>query len=519
MLLRDVLYFNARKAPQEYALFYQDQAFTWSRMKERANRIGNAVLGLNSPGVPVSILSQNCPEFVECYYGVPLAGAPLALINYRLHIQEVIRTINNAGSSILITEEDFAEIVNEFRQEMPLVKHVISIGGGPGTIDYESWLSSASSADLNVPMSDTDLAAILFSSGTTGAPKGIMHTHKSIVAASVNYLIAWGLSRDDRFLLFAPLCLTTYSAIIAMALRRIPVVLMRDFDVDVFLSYFEWETIEKCRITKSAIAPTILNFIMRHPDIGRYDFSNLRYITYGGQPMSVELLKQAISRFGNIFLHSFGMAELIGVSTILTREDHMVACTEKPHLLRSVGKPMALCSMRIVNEQMEDVKPGEVGEIVIRGDQLLTGYWQEPERTAKAFEGGWFHTEDLGKYDGEGYFYVVDRLKDMIKTGGMNVFPQEVEQVIYRHPSVYETAVIGEPDETWGENILALVVLKPGMTATVEEIIGYCKENLAGYKKPKRVVFVDELPKNASMKILKKELRQMYAGKTPGNPA
>lgn len=508
MLLRDVVYFNARKIPQQNVLMYKDRTLTWGQLKERANRIGNAVLAMNTNRTPVSILSQTCPEFVECYYGVPMAGAPLALINFRFHIKEVIRMINNAGSSILVTEEDFAEIVNDFRHEMPQVKHVISIGGGPGTIGYEDWLKGASSEDPNVEQGEDDLAWILYTSGTTDFPKGVMHTHKSVLAAAYNYLIEWALSTDERFLIVPPLCLAVGAGIVALHLRGCPIVLMRDFDPDDFLS-----SIERFRITKTAMAPTILNFLMQSPDIDKYDFSSLRYMSYGAQLMPVELLKRSIARFGNVFMQGFGMSELIGLATILTREDHYIAYTEKPHLLQSVGKPTALCSMRIVNEKMEDLPPGEVGEIIIKGDQVFKGYWQDPERSAKAFEDGWFHTEDLGKYDEEGYFYVVDRIKDMIKTGGLNVFSQEVEQVIYKHPSVFEAAVIGEPDETWVENILALVVLKPGMTATEEEIIEHCKEHMAGYKKPKRVVFVDEFPKNTSAKILKTELRKIYAGK------
>lgn len=505
MLLGDVVEFNARKHPDRNAFIFEGNAVTWSRLRERVNRLSSAVLKVASPGERVAILSQNCPEYLECYYGVPMAGTALVLLNFRLHINEIVRMINDAGASVLIVESGFLEIVELVRDQLSSVRLVISIGGGDGAVDYEDWLRESPPDRPDVNIEESDLAWLLYTSGTTGKPKGVMISHKNILTSAINSLIDWKLVPEDVFLVTFPLCHAGGAGIVAINLRGSSMIVMPYFDPDIYL-----ENIGKYKVTCTALAPIMISFLLQHLEVVDYDTGSLRSISYGSMPMHAEVLKKAIARFGNVLNQGFAMSEVIGIVTFLSMEDHHRAYTGSSYLLEATGKPMALCDVRVVNDAMEDTPPGEVGEIVIRGDQVFMGYWSNPEATQNAFAGGWFHTGDLGKVDEEGYIYVVDRKKDMIITGGLNVYPIEVEQVIYKHPAVFEAAVFGVPDENWGENVLAAVVLNPGAEVSEEEIIEFCRTELAGYKRPKKVFFIDELPKSSNMKVMKKELREQY---------
>jgi acyl-CoA synthetase (AMP-forming)/AMP-acid ligase II len=264
-------------------------------------------------------------------------------------------------------------------------------------------------------------------------------------------------------------------------------------------------------ITGTAMAPTMLNMVLQHTKLHEYDLGTLRGIGYGAAAMPVEVLRRAIDRFGPIVYSGFGMTELGGNVLTFPKSDHVRAISGDEHLLASCGTPMCLADVKVVDDEMKECQPGDVGEIVIQGEQVLKGYFRNEEGTAKAFHGGWFHTGDMARRDEEGFFYIVDRMKDMIITGGENVYSREVEEAIYAHPGVSEAAVIGLPDPQWGENVTAVVVLRDGASATEADIIQVTRDRLAGYKKPKRVIFVDELPKTVSGKILKRELRDEYA--------
>jgi len=253
-----------------------------------------------------------------------------------------------------------------------------------------------------------------------------------------------------------------------------------------------------------------MNFLLQHPKIDEYDLSSLRSIGYGAAAMPVEVLKAAIKRFGPVVWSGFGMTELGGNVLVHPIAAHIRAINGEEHLLAACGVPMALAVVKVVDEDMNELAPGEVGEIIVRGEQILQGYWNRPEASEEAFRGGWFHTGDMAHRDAEGNFYIVDRKKDMIITGGENVYSREVEEVLYAHPAVSEAAVIGLPDPTWGERVTAVVALRAGAEATDKEIMAVCRDRLAGFKTPKQVLFVDELPKNVSGKILKRELREQF---------
>jgi acyl-CoA synthetase (AMP-forming)/AMP-acid ligase II len=509
VLLGDIIGINAGKTPDRLALVDGDRELTFGELHERSTRLADALLQLAHPGDRIGILAQNVAEYVECYYGVPSAGMALTFLNYRLHPKEWAWILANAEASVLILERSFLEQIRPVLGEVPTLQHVVVVdgGGGEGTVDYQDLVRAAPATPPLVEVDEDATAWLIYTSGTTGFPKGAMLTHRNLVTAVVESTIEYQPMPDERNLLAFPLCHVSGYSVPVNHLRGGLVVLMRAYEPELFL-----QLVERHGITATALAPTMLNFLLQHPKFDEYDVSTLRNIGYGAAAMPVEVLKAALDRFGPIVYSGFGMTELGGNVLTFTKAAHVRAVAGETHLLASCGVPMCLADVKVVDDQLAECPPGVVGEIVIRGEQVLKGYWRNEEGTKAAFEGGWFHTGDMARRDEEGFFYIVDRKKDMILTGGENVYSREVEEAIYTHPGVSEVAVVGLPDPTWGENVTAVVVLREGASATEEDIIAACRDRLAGYKKPKRVVFVDELPKNVSGKILKRELRDQLGG-------
>jgi acyl-CoA synthetase (AMP-forming)/AMP-acid ligase II len=296
------------------------------------------------------------------------------------------------------------------------------------------------------------------------------------------------------------------SMILPHILRGAKVVILSSFDVKALL-----ETIQKERITTLYLVPTMIVMLLANPDLKKYDLSSLKNIRYGASPISPEVLKKAIEVFGNVFVQGYGLTEGMMPLTLLLKEDHILDGTEKKlKRLSSIGREVNVASVRIMDDEGKILPPGQIGEIVVQSDQVMKGYWKKPEATAETLRGGWLHTRDMGYMDEDGYIYLVDRKDDMIVSGGFNIYPKEVEDVLYSHPAVLEAAVFGVPDEKWGEAVKATVSLRPGMQATEEEIIEHCKKHLASYKKPKSVDFMKELPKSLYGKILRRQLKEPY---------
>lgn len=511
MLISDVVWFTANRDPDGVALVFDDEEITFAQLHRRINQVANAIAELTTPGERVAILCENLPEYIECYYGVPRAGTPLVFVNYRLVPREVQHILCDSGASLLITESKYASTVENIRKNCPGLRHVISVNriGDPyeGAIDYEGMVTEASVEEPSVPVTGGDLAWLIYTSGTTGAPKGAMLSHDNLIAAMSNSAVRWGSDVTGPLLFPWPLCHVAGYSILVLHLQGRRIVLMRVYEPGKFLA-----KIERYGIVETSVAPTMFSMLLRHPGFDKYDVSGVQRIGYGAAAMPAEVLRQGMARFPNAeFATGFGMTELSGNVLYHPPEAHLRGLNEKPELLTSVGQPMPLSMLRIVDEQMSDVGVDQIGELVVRGPQVTLGYWNNAAATEEAFGGGWFHSGDLAKTDDEGNVYIVDRKKDMILTGGENVYSREVEEVLYMHPAVAEAAVIGVPDPEWGENVVAVLQLRDEKTVTEADIREFCRGQLAGYKRPKRVIFVQELPRNAAGKILKRELRTQVA--------
>jgi acyl-CoA synthetase (AMP-forming)/AMP-acid ligase II len=511
MLLGDVVALGAHKFGGRAAVVFGEEEISFVELHARCKRLANAMMTLAAAGDRVAILSQNRPEFVDAYFGVPMAGMGLTFLNYRLAPRELSRIIVDAEASVLLVEDAYAGVVAGIRDELTSVETVVVIGGadtaGVADLHYDELLVGAPDDEPRVEVGEHDLAWLIYTSGTTGMPKGAMLTHRSLLTSISSWMIhSNNRVADDVSLMMFPLCHVAGIGVISNVLMGVTLVLRRAYEpLDAMTM------IDRHQVTATSFAPTMLSMLLQHPQIDDFSLASLRTIAYGGSSMPVETLRRAMVRFPAAdFVQGFGMTELSGNVLFFDPASHQLAASERPELLAAAGRTMALSRIRLVDDELRDVPVGEVGEIVVQGDQVMLGYWRRPEANEEAFAGGWFHTGDLGRADEQGFTAIVDRKKDMIVTGGENVYTKEVEDVIYTVPGVAEASVIGLPDPHWGENVVAVVVPVPGAAVTEAEIVAACRASLAGYKKPKQVFIVDELPRNASGKILKRELRDRF---------
>lgn len=506
--LADILRNAALREPDTLALCFEDRTWTYAELEHEVERFAAGLRLLGEVGDRVAILAENLPEYVVAYYGAPAAGMSLAMLNYRLLPHEIDGLAEDCGARILLAEPRFYEALKA--AGLTERYETIVIIGGPapdedGVIGYDQLL--APQPDATVDAAHNELAWLIYTSGTTGKPKGAMLSHENLWWAVANSAGARDRGVGGPSLLAWPMCHVAGFIVPMTHAASRTLVLMRAYEPVEFLRLIELHA-----VSEASVAPTMLSMLLRHPAIDQFDLSSLDRLSYGAAPMPIEVLRRALTRFGSVqFSTGFGMTELAGNVLYHPWESIQRALDGEEHLLGSVGRPMPFCAVRVVDESMTDVAVGEVGEIVVRAPQVMKGYWNRPDATAEAFAGGWFHTGDLARMDAEGCLYIVDRAKDIIVTGGENVASREVEEVVYQHPTVAEAAVVGQPDETWGEVIVAVVQLVEGAEPDAEGIIALCREQLAGYKKPRRVVFVDELPRNAAGKILKRDLRDVLA--------
>ncbi len=509
MLIGDLLEYRSRQEGDRAALIFEGRTLTYAELRSRTQRLAHALSEIAAPGDRVAIYAENSAEYVECYYGVPTAGMALVFVNYRLHPREVGRLLGDAEPTVVVTEGKYLDVVMDLRASLPSVRAVVAIGGSDreGVISYEDFLASPRSPYVPAEVSEDSLAWLLYTSGTTGMPKGAMLTHRNMTTSIANASFATKPNRGEVALFAMPLCHVSGYAILLRHLTGCTLVLMRKYDPETFLQH-----VSDYGVNWTALAPTMINMLLDHPRLNDFDLSSLRTIVYGASAMPLEVIRRAMARIPDIqFGTGFGMTELGGNVMSLDGAAHLAAAAAGDHqALQSVGRELPLTAVRVVDESMVDVIDG-IGEIVVRGDQVMRGYWRDEEKTKAAFSGPWFHTGDLGRWDDAGNLHIVDRKKDMIITGGENVYPREVEEVLYQHPSVAEAAVVGIPDPKWGETIVACIQPRPGQETDPQVIMAYCRDHLAGFKVPRAVVFYDELPKNTTGKLLKRELREHLA--------
>ncbi|MEA1923000.1 MAG: long-chain-fatty-acid--CoA ligase [Pseudomonadota bacterium] len=510
--LRNMLQRNLEFNPEKVALIEGSRSYTFAEMVERCNRMANALLNFGlKKGERVAILSKNSIENAESYFSIPGAGLVLVMLNFRLAPKEMLDILIDAEPAVVMVNEEFLGHFTEIREALPFVREVIFIGDPAktptGWHHYEELIAKASPTLPAVPLSEDDLAALLYTSGTTGAPKGCMAIHRNFYHVGRSLTLELMMDEDDVGIIASPLFHATGEVTLMNHIYSgTTSVIMPMWDVALFL-----ELVERYKITTGMLATPMVLFLSEFGEPEKYDFSSLKKIYFAGAPVTPVVFQKAIKLYGNVFIHLFGTSETVGQTTILKISDVARAlAADKSEILASCGRSFADMESVVVDENDNPVAPGVVGELKVRGLGNTIGYWRKEAETKAVFRDGWYYPLDLCKVDDEGFIYIVDRKKDMIITGGENVYPAEVENVLYRHAKVAQAAVVALPDKKWGEAVTAVVQLKAGAEVGEEELRKFCKGEIASYKVPRKVLFIAEMPRSASGKILKYKLREQY---------
>ncbi len=508
----DLLTRNARVAGNKTGLVYEDVRLSWREVNIRCNCFANELLAMGvQRGDRVAIFSSNCHQWVEAMFALAKIGAVLVTVNNRLSAPEVEYILTDSGSSAVISGAKELEIAKRAAHNVSELSLVIGIETGDSTVeDYETLVQKGSSAEprLVQPLQYDDSLMLLYTSGTTGFPKGAIYTHGSTLVGMFVHVHAIDSRSTHRVMLPSPLYSAAGMAGIYCSVYVGSTSIVINFEPEKAL-----RTLQQEAVTFTNLVPTTIQRLLARDDIGDYDLSFLEVILYGGSPIPVPVLHQASKTIpGCRFRQTFASTETGCAGTVLEPLDHALALSDEKfsHRLLSCGKPQINVDVVVMTEEGQLAPPGEVGEIAVRTEANIKGFWNNPEATQEAIREGWVYTGDMAKIDEDGYLYLVDRKKDLIVTGALNVYPSEVERVIHQHPAIYEVAVIGVPSEEWGEAVKAVVVLKPEQDVSEQDLIAFCDAKIAGFKKPKSVNFVASLPRNPTGKILRRELRDSY---------
>ena len=514
MNIFDGLRQQAKLNPDNPAISCGQTSYNYKEFHDRVVKLGNALLQLGvHKGDRVASLLLNCHRYLEIYYATALIGAVVVPLNHRLAGAELKYIMDDSDAETLFVDDDLLPQIEPVFPELEKLRTKIltsDASGIPGDmLGYESLISIESTKLPKIEVTESDLGGIFYTGGTTGFPKGVMLSQGNLVANATNVLINIALGADEVYCHAAPMFhLANGGSMYAYTIHGAKHTFLKTFEPKSFL-----EVVQAEKVTAIVLVPTMVNFVVNFPEVKEYDLSSLRRFTYGASPMPVELLKNAIPIFDCDIMQGYGMTEASPLLTVLRPEDHHTEGPEKlTRRLLSCGREILGVEVRVVNEKGDDVQPGEIGEIIARGANIMQGYWNKEKETKEVLKNGWYYSGDMGTVDEEEYIFLVDRKKDMIISGGENIYSTEVENAIYTHPSVLEAAVIGIPDKKWGEAVKGVVVLKPEFITTAEEIIQHCKEQIASFKVPKTIDFMNELPKSGAGKILKKDLREKYWG-------
>jgi acyl-CoA synthetase (AMP-forming)/AMP-acid ligase II len=500
----DVLRHQALDRPDVAAIKHGSRSLTFAELHERSSRLAQALLAAGvGPGARVAHLDRTAPEVVELLFAAAKIGAVAVPLNWRLAPPELATILDDSGAPLLLAGPDHEAVAAELAGAVTHDLRVVSIAS-----EYERWLASHAPDDPGGRGASGDTVLQMYTSGTTGVPKGVLTTHRNL-AAAVDSSPLWGFDGDTVSL--TPLPMFHIGGIGWTFLgiwNGAPTILVSDFDAAAVLDLLERE-----RVTNAVFVPTILQMLCAVPGAAERDYSALRSIAYGASPITTPVLKAALRTFRCPLFGVYGLTETTGGVVQLDPDDHDPD-GPREHLLRSAGRPLPWVELRIVDPSTgRDLGPHEVGEVWMRAPNVMAGYFNRPEETAAALTSdGWLRTGDGGYVDEDGHLFLTDRIKDMIVSGGENVYPVEVEEALAHHPAVADVAVVGVPDERWGETVKALVVTAPGATVEAQDLIAFARGRLAGYKLPRSVEFVGELPRTPSGKVLKRALRDRYSG-------
>ena len=523
MLLHETVGHAARATPLSTALIFDDRPISFAELARRVDSLAGALEQLAAPGDRIALVGDNHPAWVDAYYAVPRAGMVLCFVNHRNSPAQQAEIVRRAGATVLIG--DAARLASLPGELLPTVRTRVVFGGVAsggfgdvsGAIAYDDLLAEGRPSASPLPSPD-EPAWLIFTSGTTGRAKGALLTHRNVLAASITTLLERPVDPDTVYLFPFPLCHVAGYNIVLHHLARRPVLLMPRFDATGLL-----EASSRHHVTSMSLAPTMIRTLLDSGE--RSDVAdalrNVRLISYGSSGIAPSLLRETAATIGAGFSQGYGMTELSGNAVFLGPEEHRRGLRE-PHLLTAAGRPSPLIAIDLIDDDGRPVTPGDAGEIVARGDQVMAGYVDDDGRMVDddTIVDGWLRTGDIGRFDDEGFLHVVDRKKDIIVTGGENVASREVEDVMVAHPDVAEVAVVGVPDDRWGEMVCAVVVVRSGSDPTATELLAWGRDELGGFKQPRHVVLVDQLPRNGTGKVVKPELRAI-AGRAvrTGQPA
>lgn len=505
-VVADIVRHHAVARPDATAMVFEGRETSYRTLDRHASQVANGLIGAGiKPQARIAQLGKNADTFFELLFGTTKANCVLVSVNWRLAAPEVAYVINDAEAEMLFVDEEFFPVIEKVRDQLKTVRHIVALNGRhPGWQDFASWRDSQPETDPEIPVALGDTAIQLYTSGTTGHPKGAEITNGNLLALMPIAVERWGdLGPADVSLVTMPGFHIGGAGWGVVGLYAgANNIILREFNPVEIL-----KAIERYRITVTLFVPAMILFLLQTPQIHETDLSSLREILYGAAPMPLDLMKAAAKVFPSGLTQVYGLTETTGAITQLDPEDHRPERAEK---MKSCGKPYPGVEVRILDGAGKELPAGEVGEIVVRTPQVMKGYWKRPEANAQSIRDGWLFTGDAGFVDAEGYLYIHDRVKDMIVSGGENIYPAEVESALFGHPAIADVAVIGVPDDTWGESVKAIVVRKPGMEPSPAELIAFARERIAGYKVPRSIDFVEALPRNPTGKILKRELRKPY---------
>ncbi len=505
--IADIVRTHARERPDDPVFEYEGRTITFAELDARSSRLANALAAVGvRAGHRVALLDKNSTEFFELAFALTKIGAVIVAVNWRLAGDEVTQIVNDSKAGVMIVGPEFVAEVEKIEPALDTVSTFVAIGQHDRWLEYEAFLGAHDAVDPMVESRGDDVVLQLYTSGTTGLPKGVMLTNDNFFAGMEHIAPSWELRPGSVNLAVMPMFHIAGSGWALTGLAQgCRTVLIRDVDPARIL-----RAIPEFGVTTALFVPAVIQLLVSTPDAQTTDFSTLRAIAYGASPITETVLTKAMDVFGCQFIQLYGLTETTGAIAQLDASDHDPH--DLAHLLRSCGRPYPWVEIRIVDpETGEDVSDGEIGELWTRSDKTMAGYWANEEATANAITpDGWFKTGDAGYFDEAGYLYLHDRLKDMIVSGGENVYPAEVENVLAKHPDVADVAVVGVPDARWGEAVKAVVVRAAESDVTDVELIAFAREHLAGYKLPKSVDFADALPRNPSGKLLKREIRSPY---------